>query len=244
MSPAISEERPVAGHGGGFLPPTHEDRGGEGSGSDSPDYQSRLRRARLGLLFAMSPILCLFLTFTVAYVVTHRSSTFDERTNAYVHYWTRVNLPTGLLLFNTLLLMGSSVMIEMARRRLAQYVALSPLRSIPGISVGGEGVLPWVASTVILGIMFLGGQVMAWRTLYAQGFYFSSSAAGSFVFLITGAHAIHLVGGIGVLLYALVIYFLRRPVESRHIVVDVTAWYWHFMLLLWICIFGLLEVVR
>jgi heme/copper-type cytochrome/quinol oxidase subunit 3 len=34
---------------------------------------------------------------------------------------------------------------------------------------------------------------------------------------------------------------LRRRLESRHIVVDVTAWYWHFMALLWIYILALME---
>jgi heme/copper-type cytochrome/quinol oxidase subunit 3 len=37
---------------------------------------------------------------------------------------------------------------------------------------------------------------------------------------------------------------LRRPVEARRIVVDITAWYWHFMAVLWIYIFLLLGLAR
>jgi heme/copper-type cytochrome/quinol oxidase subunit 3 len=47
-----------------------------------------------------------------------------------------------------------------------------------------------------------------------------------------------------VLLYAAATSLARKPVEARRIVVDVTAWYWHFMALLWIYIFALLEFVR
>ena len=38
--------------------------------------------------------------------------------------------------------------------------------------------------------------------------------------------------------------WLRRPVEARRVVIDVTAWYWHFMALLWLYIFTLLEIAR
>ena len=57
-------------------------------------------------------------------------------------------------------------------------------------------------------------------------------------------HAIHLAGGILALLYSAVTSLLRKPVEARRIVVDITAWYWHFMALLWIYIFALLEIAR
>lgn len=237
---------PLVGHGrGGFEPPPNDNRGDGGkSGGGPPDYSQRLRRARMGLLFATAPIFMLFLTFTAALIIRHGSVTFDQRTNAYIRDWTRVSLPTALLLLNTLILLAGSLTIEIARRRNAGDVRLSPVRSIPGISIGKERAFPWVAATAVLGIAFLCGQAMAWRYLLSRGFYLSSGASSSFVYLLTATHAVHLAGGIGVLLYALIIYFLHRPVESRHIVVDVTAWYWHFMFFLWIYIFALLELVR
>ena len=53
-----------------------------------------------------------------------------------------MSLPTGLLLVNTLILLASSLTIEMARRRFARDVALAPVRSIPGVSIGRELRLP------------------------------------------------------------------------------------------------------
>ena len=54
-------------------------------------------------------------------------------------------------------------------------------------------------------------------------------------------HGLHLLGGIIALLYAAAATFRSRPLERRRIVIDVTAWYWHFMALLWVYIFALLQ---
>jgi cytochrome c oxidase subunit 3 len=82
---------------------------------------------------------------------------------------------------------------------------------------------------------------MAWRQLAANGFYVATTPSSSFVYLLTGTHAIHLMGGVLALLIAGSASLLRRSVATRSIVVDVTAWYWHFMAGLWIYILCLLE---
>ncbi len=154
-----------------------------------------------------------------------------------------VTLPVRLLLINTLVLLLSSVSMEMARRSVKREMALAPLRGIPGIALdddGGRGTW-WIAITAALGLMFLGGQWMAWNALRAHGFHVDSGGASPFVYLLTAAHAVHLAGGILVLLYAGAIVLLRRAIEKRRIVVEVAAWYWHFMGVLWIYIFALLE---
>ena len=76
----------------GILPPA---RGGGdgGSGPGLPDYATRLRRARLGLLVALTPILMLFVSFSSAYVVRQGLPTLDPRTNALVRDWIPVTLP-------------------------------------------------------------------------------------------------------------------------------------------------------
>ena len=64
------------------------------------------------------------------------------------------------------------------------------------------------------------------------------------MFLLTIAHAVHLAGGMIALLWAASASLLHKPVESRRIVVDITAWYWHFMAVLWIYMFALLGFAR
>jgi cytochrome c oxidase subunit 3 len=222
----------------GILPPV---RGGgdDGSGPGMPDYATRLRRARLGLLVALTPILMLFVSFSSAYVVRQGLPTLDPRTNALVRDWIPVTLP-NLLLINTGVLILSSVFMELARRQIKGQAAIALAESAPEVSVVDQ-MVPWLSLTLVLGLAFLLGQWMAWRQLAANGFYVATTPSSSFVYLLTGTHAIHLMGGILALFIAGIASLLRRSVATRSIVVDVTAWYWHFMAGLWIYILCLLE---
>jgi cytochrome c oxidase subunit 3 len=227
----------------GMLPPIGRGGGDDDSGSGSPDYATRLRRARLGLLVALTPILMLFVSFTSAYIVRQGLPTLDPSTNMLVSDWIPVKLP-ALLLVNTCVLLLSSVGMELARRQIKGEVALAPAASIPGVSLGDEKKVPWLALTLALGLLFLFGQWMAWRQLAAQGFYVSTTPSSSFIYLLTGTHAVHLMGGVLALLVASIASLLRRSLSTQSIVVDVTAWYWHFMALLWVYILCLLEFAR
>jgi cytochrome c oxidase subunit 3 len=186
----------------------------------------------------------LFVSFTSAYIVRQGLPTLDEHTQTYVRDWISVSLPLTLLLVNTLLLLVSSITVELARRQITRQAALAPVKSIPGVSVGDERGFPWLNITIVLGFGFLFGQWMAWRELADRGFYLATSTSGAFFYVLTGAHAIHLVGGLIALLVSAITALMHRPVESRRIVVDVTAWYWHFMAVLWIYIFALLWFAR
>jgi cytochrome c oxidase subunit III len=229
---------------GGEPPPVHGGGDDGRNGGGSPDYGQRLRRARLGLAVGITPVIMLFVSFTSAYIIRQGLPTLDEQTNQYIHDWLPVNLPWVLLLVNTTVLVISSITMELARRHITREAALAPVRSIPGISLGDERSFPWLGVTVVLGLGFLFGQWMAWKELAYRGFFLATSPSSSFVYLLTGVHALHLVGGVVALLYAAVSALMRRPVEARRIVVDITAWYWHFMALLWIYVFALLELAR
>ena len=244
LSPTVSLREPKIGHGGGLQPPPAGHGGNGGNGNNYPDYGGRLRRARVGLLVGLAPILMLFVAFTSAYVVRKGLPTLDENTGRYVHDWLSVNLPVALLLVNTALILLSSLTMELARRQITRRTALAPVESIPGVSIGKERGFPWLGVSVLLGVGFLIGQWMAWRELENRGFYLATTPSSSFVYLLTAAHGVHLIGGLLVMLYAQSTAWLRKPVEERRIVVDVTAWYWHFMALLWIYIFALLWFAR
>ena len=235
---------PVVSRGDdGRLPPGLGGGGDGRSGWGAPDYATRLRRARLGLLVALTPVLMLFVSFTSAYVVRQGLPTLDPRTNQLVRDWTPVKLP-ALLLVNTGVLLLSSVGMELARRQVAKAAAAGANSSAVEISAGDEGKMPWLATTIVLGLAFLLGQWTAWKQLAANGFYVATTPSSSFIYLLTGTHAIHLMGGVLALLVAGMFALLRRPVATRSIVVDVTAWYWHFMAALWVYIFCLLEFAR
>jgi cytochrome c oxidase subunit 3 len=213
---------------------------GDAGRPDSPDYATRLRRGRLGLLVALTPVIMLFVSFSSAYVVRQGLPTLDPRSNQLVRDWIPVTLPK-LLLLNTGVLILSSLFMELARRQIKGQVGLASIAAHPEVSVGDQVRIPWLAMTLILGLAFLFGQWTAWRQLAASGFYVATTPSSSFVYLLTGTHAIHLMGGVLALFVAGVASLMRRSVATRSIVVDVTAWYWHFMAGLWIYILCLLE---
>src|SRR5271157_885143 len=237
---------PVDHIGHGQKPPAPPASGGgdDGRGGDAPNYGARLRRARLGLICGIATVCMVFVSLTSAYIVRQGLPTFDGASNSYVRDWGQVDLPWLLLGINTALLLVSSLTMEFARRDITRRAALAPLQSMPGISLGNEKSFPWLGVTVLLGIGFLVGQWMAWNELKGRGFFVNTNPNSSFVYLLTAAHAVHLAGGIIALLWAAITSVRMAPVEGRRIVVDVTAWYWHFMAVLWVYVFALLAFAR
>jgi cytochrome c oxidase subunit 3 len=241
---------PKPAHGGGGRGPTDDwpggggDGGGRGGDDDFPSYRERLRRYRLLVAFALSSVVMIFVSFTTAYVVRKAGAVWDPARNEYVSNWIPTTLPVTTLLVNTFILLLSSLSLEVARRRAAEDVVLAPIARIPGIRVADSRSLPWLWLTITLGVMFLGGQYVAWRQLQLSHINIETNISSSFFFILTGVHAVHLMGGILALLYAGCTSWFDRPPETRRIVVDVTAWYWHFMAVLWIYVFALLYFAR
>jgi cytochrome c oxidase subunit 3 len=117
--------------------------------------------------------------------------------------------------------------------------AVIPVTRMPGIAPERKRPFSWLWVTIALATAFLIGQWQAWDTLRAQGLTISSTPASSFVYLMTGTHAVHLIGGLLALLYAGFSPIMGRSLDSRRVVVDATALYWHFMGGLWMYIYAL-----
>jgi cytochrome c oxidase subunit III len=237
--PSSISHRPSTGHHGSDVPPYSGGGGGGGrgggrdSGDSLPNYGERLRRARLALAIFITPICMLFLTFSVAYLLRRGFVNADIANDRYVQSWIPVKLPWLVMLANSVILLLSSVTMDLARRSITRECALEPVRHIPGVTLGDERHAPWLAQTTILGFLFLGGQVYAWRDLSFHGFHLMGGTSSSFIYMLTAMHGLHLAGGLLALLFANGAALLHRPVESRRIVVDVSAWYWHFLTGLW-----------
>ncbi len=234
-------KKPQPGGGGPTgRPPGRGDWGGGGD-DGRPDFRDRLRRYRIGMIVGLTPILMLFVAFTSAYIVRQGLGTWDQQTNAYVSDWRALALPP-LLWVNTVILLASSLTLEMARRSLGMGLVLSEARSA-GLPIRNRE-FPWLPVTVVLGFAFLAGQATAWRQLAARGVYMSTNPSSSFFYLLTGAHAVHLLGGLVALLVAALAAVRSDSWQRRRLVVDVTSWYWHFMALLWLYIFALLHFAK
>jgi cytochrome c oxidase subunit 3 len=178
----------------------------------------------------------------VAFYARQVSTHMDPRTLQQIGDWHPILLPK-ILFLNTAVLLLSSVTMELARRHI--FREFDVLEEWLGLGRPAlRRTLPWLAASLVLGLMFLGGQIFAWRQLTAQGFAFGEHAtpASYFFYLITGLHAAHLFLGVLALMVCLFALSRLRRIESRQVAVDATAWFWHTMGFAWLILFAILKL--
>jgi len=101
-----------------------------------------------------------------------------------------------------------------------------------------------ISITMVLGLAFLVGQFMAWGELVKRNVYFVGNPSGSFVYVISGLHGMHIIGGIVFLLIVLVAAF-RYKVHAKSLSqIEMCATYWHFLDVLWLYLFVFLLLNR
>ena len=132
--------------------------------------------------------------------------------------WRHFRLPP-ILYFNTVVLLASSAVLEAGRRRIAAHL---------------------VRATLGLGLLFVVGQVVAWRQLAAQGLFLATSPSSAFFYVLTVLHALHVVGGLGGLTYVLRRLSTGGPAPATAL--GAATLYWHFMDGLWLYLLVLLAL--
>ena len=186
-----------------------------GFGGGDGDSRGASRRASItGLLVLLAASVMLFAAFTSSFFVRRGLS----------NDWVDTPLPP-ILWINTGVLVASSIALELARAALR----------------GGRRVAfnrYWTGATT-LGALCLGGQYLAWRQLNDAGIYLATNPSSSFFFVLTCAHAVHLLGGISALGYIDVQALLLRLGPGKRTAVDVSAYFWHFLDAIWIFLMAL-----
>lgn len=132
----------------------------------------------------------------------------------------------GILWANTVLLLLSSFAFQSARGAAKRGDA----RKL-GIALGAAGVLAFA---------FLAGQWAAWNELYSTGQFPTSDAAFAFFCLLTGLHGLHLLGGLFVWAKSSARLAGGAKVDDIRMSVELCAVYWHYLLLVWLVLFGVL----
>jgi cytochrome c oxidase subunit 3 len=193
------------------------------------DSGSPSQKSETGMLVAVSAIGMSFAAFTSAMFVRQDSSTD----------WQHFQLPYVLYL-NTLILIASSVTLQLSRQRFAAipHAARHVAASAKALLANG---IYWLYLTAALGLIFVLGQLLAWRNLAAQGLFLATNPSSSFFYLFTALHAVHLLGGMGGLFYV-----LRKLVRNGGVAetsgLSAFSIYWHFMDLLWVYLLLLLAI--
>jgi cytochrome c oxidase subunit 3 len=145
--------------------------------------------------------------------------------------WQSFKLPS-ILYLNTLVLIASSITLEIGRRRIATYMGSA-------IKSKSETPARWIHVTLFLGLLFVIGQYFAWLRLRSEGLYLATNPSSSFFYVLTVTHALHVLGGIGGLIY--VVGKLNKLALRRN-QLDAAARYWHFMDFLWVYLIVLLWI--
>jgi cytochrome c oxidase subunit 3 len=212
--PVITEDRRT----GVVPPPPLTPPGGRGDDDSSNSGSSfPISKGQIGVWILLTAVIMLFAGLSSAYIVLRG-----------VPAWQRIELP-WLLWPNTAILLLSSVAIDISRRALRR----SDLQSMKR----------WLATGGILGLVFLVGQLAAWRQLVDAGVYLPSTLQSGFFYILTGLHGLHLLGGVVAL--GLVLW---KAVKDRLSVFNyeplkLCALYWHVMDALWIYLFLLLLLL-
>jgi cytochrome c oxidase subunit 3 len=199
-------------------PPPPVDGGWGGDNGGNSDGRGAFRRASFtGLWVLLAASTMLFAAFTSAMVV--RRGLSDD--------WVSTPKPP-ILLVNTGILLASSIALEIARRALK--------------SGGRAKFNGWWTAGTFLGVLFLGGQVLAWNQLNAEKVFIFTNPSSSFFYVLTVAHAFHLLGGVSALFYVDVQALRLSLGPAKRTAIDISAIFWHFLDGLWLYLMVLFYV--
>lgn len=181
----------------------------------SPEYnRSKIFPQKLALWVGIGSIIMMFAAFTSAYVVRRASGN-----------WLEFKLP-DIFFVNTVVLVLSSVTLHSA------YTAFkkSNEKWYKGLLI----------ATFVLGILFVVLQYKGWQAMSAIGATFTVNPSSSFIYVISGLHAAHVLGGIAALIVAMVHAFVLpfKPTIRRKQRFELVCQYWHFVDVLWVYLIG------
>jgi cytochrome c oxidase subunit 3 len=205
--------------------PSHGDGGFRNLGPAPTDVRrvkdpSSPPPASTGIWVGLAGITMTFAAFTSALIVRQGGSTD----------WQHFTLPR-ILFLNSLTIIASSFTLERARTQIAAYMGAAKKPVKPPASA--------LYATLGLGLLFVAGQTYAWLQLKSQGFGLATNVSYSFFYVLTVAHALHLLGGLGGLVR--VMSKLNHSALKRS-TLNATSIYWHFMGALWLYLLLLLWI--
>lgn len=177
----------------------------------SPEYsRNKIQPQKLALWVGIGSIIMMFGAFTSAYVVRRSAGN-----------WLEFKLP-DIFFLNTVVIVLSSLTLHYS------YTAFKK-----GNEKWYKGLL---ITTFVLGIVFIVLQYKGWQAMTAIGATFTVNPSSSFIYVISGLHAGHVLGGIATLIVAMIHAFVLpfKPTIRRKRRFELVCHYWHFVDVLWV----------
>ena len=172
------------------------------------EQQKRIHPHKFTMWVAIGSIVMMFAGLTSAFIVKSNQTT-----------WIPVAIPK-VFWISTAVIIFSSITLQMALRAFKQR-EMNQYRMLIGV-------------TLLLGVAFLVLQWLGFQDLWAQNITFKGSGAGQFLYVIFGLHAIHVIGGVIVLIVMFIKAFIGKTKLYSSIPLETAAIYWHFVDALWI----------
>jgi cytochrome c oxidase subunit 3/cytochrome o ubiquinol oxidase subunit 3 len=139
-------------------------------------------------------------------------------------------LRLSLVVYTTACLLASSATIHVAERTLG--------------SGNQAGFILWWLATIVLGAVFLGGTAFEWHDLiYRYNLTISRNLFGTTYYTLVGLHALHVTGGVTIMLIVLALALGRQVTSANRAGVGLVSWYWHFVDGVWIVVFTVVYLV-
>ena len=175
---------------------------------------------KFGLWLFIVSVTMIFASMTSAYIV---KSSEDN--------WKEFDLPS-MFLYSCFVIVLSSVTVQTAF-----YAAKKDNFNILKI---------FFFISVILGFVFLYAQWEGWKQLVAANVYFAdrTTASGSFVYVLSGLHAAHIISAIVVLVFGLVKSFQMKIHSKNMLFMEMCTTYWHYLGALWLYLYFFLILFR
>ena len=151
-------------------------------------------------------------------------------------------LVLSFALINTCVLVLSSVTCQMG---VWAAERLQPRRTGSIFQINRWGMNEWITLTYLMGSFFVAGQIFEYSELVEAGLTISSSPYGSVFFLATGFHGLHVVGGLIAFLFLLGRSFTAKNFGHHEATTAiVVSYYWHFVDVVWIALFGIIYFLQ
>ncbi|HYF67012.1 MAG TPA: cytochrome c oxidase subunit 3 [Ohtaekwangia sp.] len=167
---------------------------------------------KFALWIFMATVMMLFGAWTSAYIVKRGDVGWNEVVLPW-HFW----LNTGVIMLSSFTMILSS--------RAARKDNLEQLRLLLGV-------------TTLFGIAFLIGQYFSFSELiFLKQYFTGGSASHSFIYVLTGAHGAHVIGGVIYLLIVLVMAWKNQLHSKNMTALEMCSTYWHFLGILWLYLF-------
>lgn len=186
---------------------------------EEPKKPLGMNAKKFGMWLFLASVMMLFMSITSAYIVRQAEGN-----------WVYFDVPS-LFYVTTVVIVVSSVTMQLA------YLAVKRGNSSMAKTM--------IAITSVLGVAFLVGQFQGWGQLVLNNVYFSGgNPSGSFFYVLTGLHGVHVISAVIFLLIMLSAIFTGKAHAGNMTKMEMCTTYWHFLGGLWLYLFVFLLLYR